>query len=172
MELLQGLFFTLLFMKSTCFFLFLLILSSGAAQNEGGSLRHYQRSCTDCIQLPGNPFEKDKFQIMIGPEAYSGGIVSIKKMKEEFFQLKKVVIQFDEKNVTEVKFKVKGKKNRKALDVYLLSNFELYDSNASSGKFLCTGKRYVQYTKFKSLSGTNYHLKVIPNSFKEDDPIE
>lgn len=141
------------------------------AQN-GGSLRHYQRTCAKCIQLPGNTFEKDKFQIMIGAEAYSGGIVSVKKMKEEFFHLKKVVIQFDEKNVTELKFKVKGKKNRKAIDIHLQSNFGLYDSNASSGKFLCAGKRYVQYSKFKSLSGMNYHLQVIPNSFKEDDPTE
>ncbi len=168
----QGLFFIPQLMRIAFLTIFIFLWNIGSAQTNKGSLRHYQRTCKACLQLPGFPLEKDKFQILIDSSAYSGGTISIKKLAEENYRLKKVALQFDARNVTHLSCKVKGNKNRSRFAQAVSAYYSGFDPNARSGSISCTNGNTISYSAFKTLSGTQYRFQLISTQFKEPDPIE
>ncbi len=97
-------------MKSLVLFTFLFNISIAFGQNPN-ALMHYQKTCKECLLLPGEAYRSNLFIIPVPDSVYSGGRVTVKKIAEKTFSASKVSLMFNATSITTSTFYIKGKKN-------------------------------------------------------------
>ncbi len=81
---------------------------------------HYQKKCNSCLCIAGEKYDSGKFNIFVPDSIYSGGNISVKKVNQLNFEVKKMSVVIDTNNyIKQVQFYVSGKKNIAAFDQWI-----------------------------------------------------
>lgn len=153
-------------MKKLGLFLIFLTTQTFLFSQEKGTLRHFQKKCDQCVVLPGSKFDDTKFSIFVPNTVYSGGVVTVKKTSIGQSKIKKMLVQFNDEQITQLTFVAKGKKNIAEIDLYFKSQFADFSTEAIQGEIKGASGDVIKFNKSKIGLKTNYNFQVIPKSIK------